>query len=169
MIELDHSVFHFFNSWMENGRHFWSLWVSSTLGVLIAAFVIGGAVWTRRPVAALLALLAFGITDPTSSYLLKPMFGRDRPCAAMTGVLVPATPKGEGICGSGPAMPSNHAGNTMAVAVATNNPVLVIVSLFVGLSRVVTGQHWPSDVLVGWTFGGLVGWVVRTLAEKVIK
>jgi len=43
----------------------------------------------------------------------------------------------------------------------------VLLSLLVGLSRVVLGVHWPSDVVGGWSFGLL--WVLVTLrpAERL--
>lgn len=37
----------------------------------------------------------------------------------------------------------------------------VLVSLMVGISRVMLGVHWPSDVVGGWAFGAV--WVLLTL------
>lgn len=37
----------------------------------------------------------------------------------------------------------------------------IILSLCIGLSRVMLGVHWPSDVIGGWAFGML--WVLLTL------
>jgi undecaprenyl-diphosphatase len=45
----------------------------------------------------------------------------------------------------------------------------VLLSLCVGVSRVMLGVHWPSDVVGGWAFGML--WVLLTLrpAERVLR
>jgi undecaprenyl-diphosphatase len=45
----------------------------------------------------------------------------------------------------------------------------VTLSLLIGLSRVMLGVHWPSDVIGGWAFGLL--WVLVTLrpAERLLR
>ena len=48
---------------------------------------------------------------------------------------------------------SRWRGVTIAAAVA--------LSLLIGISRVMLGVHWPSDVVAGWAFGAL--WVLTAL------
>ena len=70
--------------------------------------------------------------------------------------------------------PSGHATSsmifylTMALALTAGSrwhrlaaAAAVALSLLVGLSRVMLGVHWPSDVIGGWSFGML--WVLLTL------
>jgi undecaprenyl-diphosphatase len=70
--------------------------------------------------------------------------------------------------------PSGHASSsmifylTMALALTAGTrwhrmaaAGAILLSLLVGLSRVMLGVHWPSDVIGGWSFGLL--WVLLTL------
>ena len=78
--------------------------------------------------------------------------------------------------------PSGHASSsmifylTLALALTGGTPwqrpaavAAVLLSICIGLSRVMLGVHWPSDVVGGWSFGLL--WVLVTLrpAERLLR
>jgi undecaprenyl-diphosphatase len=81
---------------------------------------------------------------------------------------------------SHPSFPSGHAGNSMIVFL-TMALVLgrgtkwssfaiicaILLALLVGVSRIVLGVHWPSDVVGGWAFGLLWVLLVLPLAERL--
>jgi hypothetical protein len=39
---------------------------------------------------------------------------------------------------------------------------LLLLPLYVGVARVKAQAHWQSDVLIGWTVGGLAGWYAHS-------
>jgi len=69
--------------------------------------------------------------------------------------------------------PSQHAAVTMIVGVVMYSmdkrigTVLIVLSLLVGLSRVVLGVHYVVDIFAGWTVGILLGLVFIKIFSKI--
>lgn len=140
--------------------------------LVVLAIVTGVALWwrgTRLVVAAAPAAALLGAAAVAS--LAKTAVGRARPPLAVR--LVTETE---------PSFPSGHATNSAAFYVT----LALVVALFVlrrpiaravtvatgfaaagsiGLSRLVLGVHWPTDVIAGWALGTVVaGTVVVVVA-----
>ncbi|MCD6532134.1 phosphatase PAP2 family protein [bacterium] len=140
-------------------------WIPVIVAVLVAFIFFDRR---RGLIAALAVLIAFGITDPLCSQILKPLIGRIRPCYAL----------GEAVrllwgCGGKFSFPSNHAANSAAVVVAMGFFyrktlwVGIPIALAVGFSRVYLGVHYPGDVLGGWIIGGAVGGTVGYVFHRI--
>ena len=79
------------------------------------------------------------------------------------------------VAAHGYSFPSMHSASAMALFVSLANEVkkkwmwiLASVIIFlVGLSRSVTGMHYPTDVLAGWTLGLICVWICMRLEKKV--
>ena len=148
-------------------------WFGIALGLVVCAWFVYTKRWgALRLIAAL--ILAVGLSDLIGYRVLKPLFGRMRPCYALpegsfTWVVHVAN------VGS---LPSLHAANLFALAlVATLGDRRLAwgaypLALAVGLSRVYLGVHWPTDVLAGMVWGSLVAlgcWFLTGWIEKLLK
>lgn len=149
---------------------FWNF-LGTRPAVLLYGLVVLGRVWAtavrnQRQTAGslrphllrplLLVIFVAGATDLLGARVLKPSFERPRPCVAMQLDV-------ERCSKTSWSFPSNHATSTAAVAAALASPALGALSLLTGISRVILGQHYPSDVAAGWLLGAGIGALMRRL------
>lgn len=112
--------------------------------------------------AALSGLLALGLASGTTNLVFKTLLPRRRPGAELLPGFRFVNP--QPVSSS---LPSGHSASAMAFAtgVATTSPALGLalapLALGVAYSRVHTGAHWPSDVVLGSAIGVASGLLVR--------
>ncbi len=113
-----------------------------------------------------LCIIAVAIGD-MSANLLKHLFERPRPCLTLKDIRLLVG------CGGSFSMPSNHAVNAFVVAATFSHffrkatiPMFTF-AVTVAFSRVYVGVHYPSDVLVGAIWGGIVSGCVIFLSLKL--
>ena len=79
------------------------------------------------------------------------------------------------VAAQGYSFPSAHSASTAALFVPLANEVRkrwmwiasVVIILLVGVSRAVTGMHYPTDILAGWALGLAAAGFCRLLEKKV--
>ena len=74
--------------------------------------------------------------------------------------------------GESDSFPSGHA--TFFSALATSfyfyhkylAIIYIIGAILIGLSRIIAGIHWPSDILAGYALGGLIGYFIYKVSNQ---
>lgn len=140
--------------------------------VLIAASIVAAVwLWLAGHRHLPFVFVAITMVGRAASELQKYVIARDRPDLETHLVVVKTS-----------SFPSGHANSAMifyltialilthrtrwrSVAVG----LALLLAILVGLSRVMLGVHWPSDVIGGWAFGML--WVLLTLrlAQRFVE
>jgi len=136
-----------------------------------AGFLVAAWLWRRKRLHLALALLLVILVGRGLSEVQKYWIARARPTLEPHLVVVKTS-----------SFPSGHAASsmifylTLALALTAGTrwqrlaaALAIALSFLIGISRVMLGVHWPSDVVGGWTFGML--WVLLTLrrAEHLFR
>lgn len=182
LYSIDVALFRFGNETIANPAGDWFFPFITNLRNMIVPYVllvIGLLVFGKKRGAVTMLLLIVTITlaDQISSFVVKPLVGRVRPCHVLDHVRLLVG------CGSGKSFTSSHATNNFALAVLVSHffpvtrPWLLLFASLVAFSRVYVGVHYPSDILGGAVLGTLIalavayGWekgsaLVRTLWKR---
>ncbi len=164
-----------------------SLWMP-----LLAVLAVCVAVWGGFRGRAMLACaaLALALGDGVCTQLLKKSFNRQRPHDAMSGVrkvdLAKASPRFLALAqplrirystakanpGKGRSFPSGHAVNNFIVATLfaiflRHGWLMFLPASLVAYSRIYTGSHWPSDILVSVFLGIGIALLSAALLEAL--
>lgn len=177
LINIDQSLFEFVNSTLSNpvfdyllplfrNKYFWI-----PLYVFILSFLIIN--YKRKGLLIMaIAICTIGVTDFTSSVLIKKNVERLRPCNDLeikNSVILRIE------CGSGFSFTSSHAANHFALAtfliLSIFNrhkwPFLIWASL-ISISQVYVGVHYPFDIIVGALLGIFIGWLMSIIYKRLI-
>lgn len=172
MLQFDLTAFHYLNGVWTNPFFDWLMPVVTTQKNWVPLLVVGwfflllGFSGKFRRLALMIALVVI-LSDQISSHLIKPMYGRQRPCCSTTiekRLLVG--------CTKSKSFPSSHATNSASVAGfvwleagwAIGLP-LTLMSIIIAYSRVYVGVHYPLDVFAGF----LLGWAVALLVWYISR
>lgn len=169
LLKVDIKLFHFINETMSNSFFDTVMpiltdqdnWVFPLVCVWLWMLILGKK---KGRIAAVILLMTFIFTDAFSAQIIKPFIGRIRPSHTMVDTINLLVSKGGKY-----SFPSNHAANTMVLAVICGyfwpswKSGLIGLSLMVGLSRVYVGVHYPFDVIAGWILGYGASWIILSI------
>lgn len=158
LYQIDVAVFRFLNGTVAN-PFFDRLMPVVTEGdnwripilLIVLAFVIFGG--KKGRITILLLIFTITLSDQISSFVVKPLFSRMRPCFVLENVRLLIDQS------RSPSFTSSHAANLAAVAVIFSWRyrrqmwIPIALTLFISYSRIYVGVHYPSDILGGWIVG----------------
>ncbi len=184
MITIDYKLFEFLNGTLHNS-FFDSVMpvITDSSNVLygsVAMLVLYLILQKKKKEAFILAffsLIAFALADAVAYRILKPFFGRARPCNPAYFIdganqLLTEARFLIGTKGSF-SLPSNHASNMFAQATYWSllypkwGKILYPVAIFITYTRVYVGVHYPFDLFLGAVLGAVAGLFAYMCVRKI--
>jgi len=171
LLELDIKVFYFLNKDLMNPVFDLimpvitnEIFITLPALAVVLYFLFKGSRRVRLSIICM--IVAVLLADAVAYRLIKPYFGRLRPCDILPGVHVLAQ-------AGRFSFPSNHAANMMALSVIAvyfyrkYGWLVFAAALLVGYSRIYVGVHYPLDVLAGFILGGLSALLVIGFYKRI--
>ncbi len=170
---MNRAIFDWINGWPDSWQPFF-LFLSEGnkwWGVRILLLLTLGAMATRGSQhrwAILAAIIGAGLSNELTEFF-KDYFQHMRPSAELTDINL----RVHRLTSFGTV--SSHAANMAAVATVMTlylrkwGTPWIVLALFVGVSRIYVGVHYPYQVLLGWISGILVGFLVVVGIEQLRK
>ncbi len=149
------------------------IWIPFYVLILLAIFKQLG--WQRTGWICIASFIMVVMTDQGSVRFFKEVFERVRPChlAELSSKLASISGK----CGGKYGFVSSHAANVFGLAVFVSGVLkkgskwwylMFLWAFLISLSRVYLGVHYPSDVIVGGLYGGVIGYLTVRLTMKIV-
>lgn len=158
LYQLDVAAFRFLNRAFANPFFDWLMpmvtegdnWRIPIVLIVLAFLVFGGK---KGRITILLLVFTITLSDQISSFVIKPLFSRVRPCFVLDQVRLLIDQS------RSPSFTSSHAANLAAMAMIFSWRyrkqmwLPMGLALFISYSRIYVGVHYPSDILGGWIVG----------------
>ena len=158
-----------------------SKWINIPVGIVIIYFLNTQLNYRKTASVVLITIGLVLITDSLSTHLFKEVFLRFRPShdpSLSDQLHFYFLHPNQAYLGGQYGFLSAHAANLAAVFAllygffSLKKKLLYIFTFYVvlvGSSRIYLGVHFPLDVLCGFLFGGLMGWLTRKLLmDKIL-
>ncbi|MEK6552254.1 MAG: phosphatase PAP2 family protein [Bacteroidota bacterium] len=139
-------------------------WYIAYIILFLILIVKGGRIGRIAAVAMILLIVA---TDQFSSFFLKSLVGRIRPCNVFPDLNVLVT------CTESFSFPSSHAVNNFGAAIFFTKIFpkykwsFFIVAALLAFSRPYVGVHYPSDAIGGALIGMIFGYIFAFIVIKI--
>lgn len=172
LYQIDVALFNFFNRAFANPVFDWLMplvtegdnWRIPILLIVLAFLIFGGK---KGRITILLLIFVITLSDQISSFVVKPLFSRVRPCFVLENVRLLIDQS------RSPSFTSSHAANLGAMAMLFSWRyrkqmwIPISLALFISYSRIYVGVHYPSDILGGWIVGIFCATVVLIVRHGI--